>query len=277
MTIQDRATEFHRLHAPGRLLLLPNCWDAGSARLLASLGADAIATSSAALAWAHGYPDGECLPRARLVDTVAEITRIVDQPVTVDIERGYGASPAEVADTVSALIGAGAIGINIEDGDRDPADLVHRIEAARTAAERQGVRLFINARTDLWLEPLVSDDARLSEAIARGRRNAAAGADGFFVPRLSDPEAIRQIAAAVPLRVSLMAVPDLPGAATLRGLGVARVSLGVMTLLKAFGSLEAPLRAFLDEGRLAPMFEGSPSFAAIDGLFSSPSRPSEAR
>ena len=225
------------------------------------------------MAWAHGYPDGEGLPRARLVDTVAEITRIVDQPVTVDIERGYGASPAEVADTVSALIGAGAVGINIEDGDRDPDELVRRIEAARTRAEHEGIRLFINARTDLWLEPLVSDDARLTEAIARGRRYAEAGADGFFVPRLSEPDAVGQIAAAVPLRVSLMAVPDLPDAATLRGLGVARVSLGVVTLLKAFGSLKAPLRAFLDEGRLAPIFEDSPSFAEIDGLFSSPPEP----
>ena len=267
MTTQAKAELFHTLQGPGRLLLLPNCWDAGSARLLVELGAAAVATSSAALAWAHGYPDGERLPRDVLVRSVAEITRVVGVPVSVDTERGFGADAAQVGETVARLIGAGAIGINIEDGDAPPAELAGRIAAARAAAEREGVTLFINARTDLWLRGVGTEGERLPEAIRRGALYAGAGADGLFLPRLAAPEVIRAVATAVPLCINLMAVPDLPAAETLTGLGVRRASLGVMTLLKAYGALKAPVQAFLDEGRLSPMFEGAATFAEINGMF----------
>ena len=245
MPAQHHAALFRDLHGPGRLLLLPNAWDAGSARLLAEFGASAVATSSAALAWAHGYPDGESLPRDTLVAAVAEITRAVDLPVTVDTERGFGANPAEVGETIARLIGVGAVGINIEDGAAPPAELAARITAVRARAEREGVNLFINARTDLWLKPIVEPERRVAEAIGRAGLYRDAGADAFFVPRLSDLDEIGRLVPHVDLPVNLMAVPACrPGGAAKAG--IRRVSLGVVPLLKAYGALRDPVRAFLD-------------------------------
>ena len=267
MTASSNAALFRDLQAKGRFLALPNAWDAGSATFLASLGAKAVATSSAALAWSHGYPDGERLPRDLLVASVAEVTRAVAIPVSVDTETGYGGDPAEVGETVARLVGVGAVGINIEDGVRSPEEAAARIAAARAAATREGVELFINARTDLWLKPLVTDAERRDEAIRRGRLYAQAGADGFFLPRLAATDDLTAIAAAVPLRPNLMAVPDLPKAAALREAGATRVSLGVMTLLKAFGALRRPIQAFLDDGDLAPLFAEAATFPEVNGLF----------
>ncbi len=267
MNTRSKAELFRGLHAEGCFLSLPNAWDAGSAAFLASQGAKAVATSSAALAWSHGYPDGERLPRELLLSTVAEVSRVTTLPVSVDIEGGYGGSPADVGETVARLIGVGAIGINIEDGSAPPEALAARIEAVRAVSEREGVPLFINARTDLWLKPLVDDESRVAEAIRRGRLYACAGADGFFLPRLGALDDIRTIASAVPLRVNLMAIPGLPKAGELRATGVTRVSLGVMTLLKAFGALKGPVQQFLLEGDVSALFVEAPGFVEINGFF----------
>ena len=267
MPNQNNAALFHELHGSGRLLLLPNAWDAGSARLLAALGASAIATSSAALAWAHGFPDGESLPRDVLVQAVAEITRVVDLPVTVDTERGFGTDPADVADSIARLIGVGAVGINIEDGAASPDELAARIVAVRAVAEREGVNLFINARTDLWLKPLVDPAQRVPEAMRRGRLYRDSGADGYFVPRLSELDEIGALVPHLAMPVSLMAVPELPSLAELREAGIRRLSLGVMPLLKAYGALRGPVRAFLEQGQVAPLLDGAESFAEINGMF----------
>src|SRR4051812_20595100 len=112
----DHAKTFRQLHSGPGLLLLANCWDAGSGRVLESLGAPALATTSAGVAWSNGYPDGDALPVAQLVASVRAITRVIRVPLTVDIEAGYSSDPAAVADTVAALMDVGAVGINLEDG-----------------------------------------------------------------------------------------------------------------------------------------------------------------
>lgn len=267
MPAQQHAALFRDLQGPGRLLLLPNAWDAGSARLLAELGARAVATSSAALAWAHGYPDGESLPADTLVAAVAEIARVVDIPVTVDTERGFGATPVAVGDTVARLIGVGAVGINIEDGAAPPAELAARIAAVRAVAAREGVDLFINARTDLWLKPLVEPGQRVAEALRRAALFKDAGADAFFVPRVCELDEIGALVPHVGLPVNLMAVPGMPPREALLEAGIRRLSLGVVTLLKAYGALRDPVRAFLDKGDLVPLLEGAASFAEINGMF----------
>ena len=119
-TQNQMAQEFRALHAPGRFLVLPNAWDVASARVAEDAGAEAIATSSAAVAWAHGYADGEHLPKARLLQLVADIVRLAKVPVTADSEAGYSADVAEVAAFVVSMAKAGAVGINIEDGTRPP-------------------------------------------------------------------------------------------------------------------------------------------------------------
>ena len=187
MTSQENpaAERFHRLHREG-LLVLPNAWDAGSARLIESLGAKAIATTSAGVAWSHGYPDGDTLPWPLLRATVADIARAVRVPVSADVEGGYSNDPAAVGETVAAVIEAGAVGINIEDGSGAPELLGAKIEQAKNAGERLGVKLFVNARTDVYLRGLATNERRVEETLARAERYRAAGADGIFVPGLAD-------------------------------------------------------------------------------------------
>ncbi len=144
---------FRRLH-DGELLILPNAWDAGSARLIESRGAKAIATTSAGLAWSRGYPDGDALPVEQLLSAVRAIARVIGVPLTIDVEGGYSNDPAAVAGLVAGILEAGAVGINIEDGSGSPALLCAKIAAARESAGRAGVELFINARTDVYLRGL---------------------------------------------------------------------------------------------------------------------------
>jgi 2-methylisocitrate lyase-like PEP mutase family enzyme len=162
---------FRALHGPGRILVLPNAWDAGSARLIESCGATAIATTSSGVAWACGYPDGDVLPTDILVDAVARITRVLTVPLTVDAEGGYSKEPARVAETIAALVDAGAVGVNLEDGAVEPpALLCAKIAAAKKVAERAGVDLFVNARTDVFLRGLGAPERRVAETLARARQ-----------------------------------------------------------------------------------------------------------
>lgn len=177
------AADFHALHQGPEVLRLPNAWDAASARTIESAGAKAIATSSAAVAWAHGFADGHHLPVSKLVATIEEIARVVSAPITADAEGGYADNPADAAQNIVALMRAGAVGINIEDGRESHELHVRKVAAVRAAAEREGVKLFINARTDVWLKQLVAPEAALEEGVRRGKALREAGADGFFVSR----------------------------------------------------------------------------------------------
>jgi 2-methylisocitrate lyase-like PEP mutase family enzyme len=262
-----RATAFHRLHHADRPLLLPNAWDAGSARLIESCGAAAIATTSAGLAWSRGYPDGDAVPPRVLATAIAELTRVLDVPLTVDIEGGYSNDPGSVADTVSAIVDAGAVGINIEDGGGTPELLCAKITAARAAAGRAGVELFINARTDVFLRGLVPPERAVAETVERARRYREAGCDGVFVPALVDPETIRSLVAAIPLPLNAMVRPNLPPAAELARLGVRRVSAGSALAQAAYGIARRAATQFLGEGRYDAMFETSATYADMNALF----------
>jgi 2-methylisocitrate lyase-like PEP mutase family enzyme len=145
MNRSDQASRFRALHAPGKILVLPNAWDAGSARLIEACGAAAIATTSSGVAWSCGYPDGDAIPPRELVVAVARIVRVLSVPLTVDAEGGYASDPTRVGDTICALVDAGAVGVNLEDGNGSPDLLCAKIDAARKAAVRAGVALFINA------------------------------------------------------------------------------------------------------------------------------------
>lgn len=259
-----QAGTFHQLHRQG-LLRLPNAFDAGSARLIESLGAPAIATTSAGVAWAHGYRDGDALPVSRVLDTVRAIARVVRVPVSADIEGGYSDDPAEVGETVAALIDAGAVGINIEDGDGDPSRLCAKIEAARTAAARCGVELFINARTDVYLRGLGAEGERVELALQRGGRYAQSGADGLFVPGVHRPEEIAAVVAGTGLPVNVMARPGLPPAAELERLGVRRLSAGASLAIALQSRLAALALGFLDDA--APGDGPELGYPEINALF----------
>ena len=234
MSQEERALAFGALHRKGDPVVLYNIWDAGSARCVAEAGAKALATGSWSVAAAHGYGDGQKLPLPLLLETVREIVAATDLPLSVDFEGAYSEDPAQAAANVAQVIDAGGIGINFEDqmvgrGGVHPIDKqAARIRAIREMAERQGIALFINARTDLFLQE--SDAARhaalMEDAIARAEAYADAGASGFFAPGLADRDLIARLCAASPLPVNVMMKPGAPDIATLAAAGVGRVSYG---------------------------------------------------
>ncbi|OWJ68561.1 isocitrate lyase/PEP mutase family protein [Inquilinus limosus] len=261
----DALQQFRRLHQDG-ILLLANAWDAGSARLIESLGAKAIATTSAGVAWAHGYPDGDALPFDLLVATTADITRILTVPLTVDSEGGYSDDPAAVGESIARLIGAGAAGINLEDGVGSPDLLCAKIAAIKGAAARSGQDVFINARTDVYLRGLAPEGGKVAEVLARAGRYRDAGADGIFVPGVTKPDEIRAIAADAPLPLNVMARPGLPGAAELAGLGVRRLSAGSGISQTVYAQIAGLARSFLVDGVSDPLVSGAMPYPEINAL-----------
>jgi len=274
-----RARAFHALHN-GRMLRLPNAWDALSARIFASVGFPAVATTSAGVAWSLGAGDGERLPRERMLAAVRAIAGAVDLPVSADIESGYGATPEAVADTVDAVVAAGAVGINIEDGDpRSDADLLdatdqaERIAAAREAAERAAVPVFINARTDVFWRAIGDPSRRAEKAVTRGRLFADAGADGFFVPGATAADDIRALVAGVPLPLNLLAQPGLPGFSELARLRVARITLGSGPVRAAAGLTAAIGREFLDGEEMSLPGTWAMPYGDVQSLMTADARP----
>ena len=266
-TTQDQsAAQFRAAHAPGSLIVLPNAWDVASARIAEECGAKAIATSSASVAWAHGYPDGEKLTREMLLSLVAAMMRVVKVPVSVDSEEGFSSDPAEATGFVVALARAGAVGINLEDGTSPPALLAAKIEAIKKICAREGLDVFVNARTDVYLKSLVPAERALEETLSRGRLYRDAGADGFFVPALVDTAAMRTIADAIALPLNVLIWKNLPAVAALKEAGVRRVSAGAGTAMAAYGALRRATLGMLDRGVFETMYaeaEGCPNLNAL--------------
>src|SRR5438105_12169709 len=239
----SKAEALRALHRGPRLLLLPNAWDAMSARIVASEGFPAIATTSGGLAWALGYPDGEAAPWDEVVAATARIARTVSVPVTADIETGYGDTPEAVARSIGDIIGAGAVGVNLEDGMRGgPAplrsveDMVARIRAAREAARAAGGPLVIHARTDLYLKNIGDEQNRFDEAVARGRAYLAAGADCVYPITLRDPATIGRLVQALKAPVNINVRAGYPSFAELEALGIARVTTSTHLTLVALAA-----------------------------------------
>lgn len=242
------AAIFHALHAGPDILILANAYDAGSARLIETLGAKAIATTSAGVAWTHGYADGHDIPVDVLVNTVREIARAVSLPISTDLEGGYSDDPAQAGEAAARVIDAGAVGINIEDGRDAPELLARKIEAVRTAAERTGVKLFINARTDVYLKNLAQGEAALTETVRRGKLYREAGADGFFVPWAMEPKVLSTVVAEVGLPLNAITRKGLPKPAELKVFGVRRLSAGTGISRAAFEATRAAAAQFLADG-----------------------------
>jgi 2-methylisocitrate lyase-like PEP mutase family enzyme len=239
-----KAEAFRALHRGPRLLLLPNAWDAISARIIAAAGFPAIATTSGGVAWSLGYPDGEVAPWDEVVAATARIARAVTVPVTADIESGYGDTPAAVGRSIGDIIRAGAVGINLEDGLRSGTpplrsidDAAARIAAARETARAAGVPIVINARIDLYIKNIGEPAARFDEAVRRGRAYLAAGADCIYPIALRDPATIGRLVAALQAPVNIMVRNGLPSVAELEALGVARASTATAMTLLAMGHI----------------------------------------
>lgn len=238
MAEQSR-TFFKALHQQSEPLILTNAWDAASAAIIQASGARAIATSSAALAWSLGYPDGQALPKVALLDVVNNILRLSRVPVTIDIESGYSQDPYEVAAFVAQLAELGVAGINIEDGSASVAEMVAKIKAIRAHPRCQG--LFINARTDVYLLGLASGEAAVVMTIDRLTQYQAAGADGGFIPGANQVETAKRLFAAVDMPLNFMLLNEQMDIGELFAAGVQRFSTGPASFLQAYSTLLNPI------------------------------------
>lgn len=226
------AEDFRKLHRAPPILLLPNSWDPMSARIFEAAGFPAAATTSGGLAWALGYQDGEKAPWPEVVAATHRIAEAIRVPLTADIETGYGATPDALARSVTEIIGAGAVGVNLEDGTPNPQEPVRtiddaaaRIRAARAAASAAGVPIVINARVDLYLKHVGDEATRFTETVRRAEAYLAAGADCIFVFAVADIDLIKKLTAAIKAPVNVVGRAGGPGLKALEAAGVARVSI----------------------------------------------------
>ncbi len=249
-----RAEIFASLHRLGDPLLRPNAWDVASAVMIASAGAKAIATTSAGVAWSLGVRDAADLGPDRAAAVIERITAAVPVPVSADIEAGYGPDPDAVAATVTAVIRAGAVGVNLEDRSGqdgaplfEPAKQAERLAAARAAADRLAMPLWINARTDAFLAGTGPEAEWVDAVLERAAAYAAAGADSLFVPGLTDLAAIAKLAAG-PLPVGVMVWAGAPTVAELASAGAVRISLGSAIAQAAYAVAARAAAELLSDG-----------------------------
>ena len=273
MSIKQKADQFRRAHKDGNLVL-PNAWDAASAKIVEQSGAAAVATTSAGVAWCRGVSDGSGLNRDKMIHSIREIVRTTALPVTADIESGYGDGSAQaVGETIRAVIDAGAVGVNLEDSlghQQDPImkpkEQAERIHQARSMAHSAGVNLFINARTDVYLRQIGEPGSRLEAVLERALMYIDAGADGIFVPGLSDLDTIRTLAKALSAPLNVMAGPGAPTIPELQEAGVARISLGPSLTIAALSRVREMIKEVLEVGTYNSL-QADFSFVELNELF----------
>jgi len=266
------ADALRRLHVEGPMLVLPNAWDAGSARIFVEAGFPALATTSAGIAFSLGLPDGERISRDEMLAAVARITRRISVPITADMEAGYGQTPDAVAETVRRVIDAGAVGMNLEDRmeEKHLIDFplaVERVRAARQAADATGVRLVLNARTDAFEAPEIPRDKRLAEAVRRGNAFREAGADSVFVPFVGDRGTIEQLVQQIHAPLNILGTPNAPTLKEMAALGVRRVTFGSAPMRATLGLVRRMAREWKEKGTYGTLEAYGIPFAELQKLF----------
>lgn len=262
----EKAADLLALHAgPG--FVLPNAWDAGSARILEQVGFPAIATTSAGIAWSCGVPDGGRLDRDTMLEHVARIVAAVGVPVTADLEAGYGDTPDDVGRTVARAVEIGAVGANLEDANSSGLfgidEAVERIAAAR--GEAPNGTFVLNARTDTYFTRTGGDV--FAETVQRAVRYLEAGADCVFVPGVVEADTIGRLATAIPGPLNVVAgLANTIDAPTLFSLGVKRVSLGGSLARASLSMLERAGRELHDSGTLG-FLDGAIGYADLQRRF----------
>jgi 2-methylisocitrate lyase-like PEP mutase family enzyme len=266
-TQTEKAERFLALHHGGTPLLMPNAWDAGSAKLFASLGFQAIATTSSGHAATLGRLDGS-VTRDEALEHAATIVAATDLPVSADFENGFADDPAAVAANVALAVATGLAGCSVEDYARDSAEVyelglaVERVAAAAEAAHAGSARMVLTARA----ENLIRGRPDLDDTISRLHAYQEAGADVLYAPGLSDPDAIRRVVAAVDAPVNVLALPNAPTIAELGDIGVARVSVGGTFAWVAMGAVVTAARELLDSGTYGFFAAAAPARAAREAF-----------
>ena len=269
MTRQEKAAHFKQLHK-NNTLVLPNAWDAASAKIVEKAGASAIGTTSAGVAWSRGKQDGESLDRKDMIRAIEDIVSVTSLPVTADVESGYGnRQPEDVADTVQAVVEAGVVGINLEDtpGSQqrpilEPGEQAERIRKARGVS----THLYINARIDIYLANIGDPEKRFDAVLERAAIYLEAGADGIFVPGLTDLETITALSSAIDAPLNVMGGRSAPSISALKQAGVARISLGPVLALAGFSLIRKMAREVLEEATFSS-FPSDLTFPEMDALF----------
>jgi 2-methylisocitrate lyase-like PEP mutase family enzyme len=241
---REKADVLRSLHTRGRLLILPNIWNPIGARILQARGYPAVATASAAVSASLGYRDGERIRRSTLIDIIARIARSVEIPVTADIEAGYAKTPGELEDTTRAVIDAGVVGVNIEDGLEDGGALrsideqCARIATVRETAAHHGVPLVINARIDSYMSSVHAGTGGATEdAMSRAAAYAKAGADCVYPIGPGDEPTARALRSRIASPINILVTPTAAPLRVLESIGINRVSFGpyvFRTLMKRF-------------------------------------------
>lgn len=251
----QKAETLRKLHHGPKLLALPNAWDVVSARIIEELGYPVLATSSAAMAFSLGYPDGQRISCGEMLAAVERIARAVRIPVTADCEAGYGKTPEEIADFTKALVASGAVGLNFEDvtGDYESTHVelglqVRKIRTIRETSAALGVPLVINARTDIYLMPIGPTETRFERTAERLRAYLEAGADCVFAPGVCDRDTIARLVKALNGPLNILASQGCPSLAELQQLGVARVSAGSAAMRAALGAFQRVAKDWLAHG-----------------------------
>src|SRR6266446_9590763 len=273
----EKAERFRKLHGGPNILALPNAWDVASARILEETGYPAIATSSAAVAFSLGYPDGQRVSRDEMLEVVGRIAHSVRVPVTADMESGYGTSVEEMRETAKAVIAAGAIGMNLEDvtGDDESSHValplqVEKIRAIRETAKAIGVPFVLNARTDIYLLPIGEEATRFERTVERLRAYRDAGADCLFAPGVYDRETIAKLVKAVEAPINILANPACLPMAELEKIGVARVSAGSGIMRAAMGAVQRIGKEMLEARSCEMMFAGAMPYIELQRIMTRP-------
>lgn len=271
---KTKAEIFRDLHHAPPILVLPNAWDAASAKLFELAGFKAIGTTSAGIAHSLGYVEPQRISREEMLQSVRRITKSVQLPVSADMEAGYALTPEGVADTVTGVIAAGAVGINLEDspGDSgypliDPALHVDKIRAARAAADASGMPFVINARTDVYLFAVGEPSTRFDNAVRRANAYREAGADCLFVPGVADPETIARLVREIHGPINILANPGVPSTPELERLGVARVSLGSGPMRATMGLIRRIAKELMASGTYKAFTEDTIPYGEANKLF----------
>lgn len=263
--LREKMDAFRAMHR-GRILVLPNAWDVASARVIQQGGFDAIATTSAGIAFTLGYADGQRISRHEMLAVVGRIARAVVVPVTADVEAGYGERPEDAARTAREVLAAGAVGINLEDAtgdDQSPLlDLTLQVEKLKAVRE---LPIVLNARTDVFLLEVGPPEKRYDDALRRLAAFRDAGADCVFVPGVRDSATIGRLVTDLQCPVNILAGPGSPSVPELQRLGVARVSLGSSAMRATLGLLRRVADELQSAGTYATL-EGGIPFADVNRL-----------
>jgi 2-methylisocitrate lyase-like PEP mutase family enzyme len=264
---KSKAEQLRALHHAPEILVLPNAWDAISARIVEAEGFPAIATSSAGVASVLGYPDGQRIPRAEMLFLINRIAATVNVPVTADVEAGYD----DPAATTRDLIKAGVVGLNLEDmAGHELIPLTQQLETIRTviaAAKDSGIPIVLNARTDIFLAKHGDEATRFDRAIERLNAFHAAGADCLFAPGVTDHETIVRLVSNLKGPLNILATIPTLTVPDLQRLGVRRLSIGSGTSRVSLGALQRFARQIRDEGTLTPLSTAVP-YAEVQKLLS---------